>query len=171
MIKQIYNRLRLLSASGVLDRVDGKKAQVKVLDEEVLSNVKMVTPYGFSHGPKPGAQSHMAFPGGDRSFGIALIVGDTRYDMQLSEGEVSIHDDSGNYVHLKQGGTVKVKASTKVIADTPTFECTDDCKVGGKLSVTGDVDFAGNFTVRGKDVSDLHRHISAGSGSPTSPVI
>ena len=164
MIKQVYNRLRLLSSSGVLARVDGKKAQVNVLDDEVLDNVKMVTPYGFSHGPKPGAQSHMQFPGGDRSFGVALIVGDTRYEMELSEGEVSIHDDAGNYVHIKQGGTIEVKAATKVIADTPLFETTQDCKIGGNLQIIG------GLTVRGKDVSDLHTHTSTTPGTLTTTV-
>lgn len=170
MIKQVYNRLRLMAASGVLDRVDGKKAQVQVLDEEVLGNIKMVTPYGFSHGPKSGAQTHMQFPSGDRSFGVALIVGDTRYDMELSEGEVAIHDDSGNYVHLQQGGTVEVKASTKVIADTPLFECSQDCKVTGKLTILGNMELTGTLTVNGKNVGDTHTHTSTTPGTLTTVV-
>ena len=164
MIKHIWNRLQLLASSGTVARVSGAKAQVQVLDNEVLGNIKLVTPFGFSHGPKPGSQSHMVFPGGDRSFGIALIVGDTRYDMAMQPGEVAIHDDKGNYCHIKADGSMEVKSSVKVLATTPLFETSADCKIGGNLNVLGSV------TVRGKDVSDLHTHTSTTPGTHTSAV-
>jgi phage baseplate assembly protein V len=138
MMGQIWRRLQLLAAQGVATLVSQDKVQVGVLDGEVLNNVARVQPYGFSHRPKPGAQVYMVFPGGDRSYGVALVVGDKRYTMELAEGEVALHDDHGNYVLIQPGGVIKAKASTKVLADVPLFETTGDCKVAGTLEVVGD---------------------------------
>jgi phage gp45-like len=153
-----------MSSSGsvqLLERENGKHhAQVKILDDEVLTNVSHVTPYGFSHSPRAGAQAHMMFPSGDRSFGIALVVGDKQYNMTLEGGEVALHDDAGNYVKIKTGGIIEVKSSTKVIADTPLFECTHDCKIGGNLEVVGDI------TSNSKHVGSTHTHASGGAGVP-----
>lgn len=111
MLKQIWNRLQLLASSGTITLINGNKAQVKVLDEEVLGNIKLVTPFGFGHKPKPGSQAYMVFPAGDRSFGIALIVGDSRYDLELAEGGVGLHDPSGSYVRLNNDGGIELKPS------------------------------------------------------------
>ena len=146
MLKHIYNRLQLLASSGTLNLITGNKAQVQVLDEEVLNNIKRVTPFGFAHQPKSGSQVYMMFPGGDRSFGIALIVGDSRYQIELAEGEVALHDDKGNHVHLKQDGTIEIKASAKVLADAPEFETTGNVTIGGNLLVNGDITATGTIT-------------------------
>lgn len=164
MIQHVWRRLQLMSASGsvqLLDRENGKHhAQVKGLDDEVLTNVSHVTPYGFSHSPRAGAQAHMMFPGGDRSFGIALVVGDKNFNMTLQGGEVALHDDAGNYVLIKTGGIIEVKSSTKVIADTPLFECTHNCKIGGDLEVVGGI------KSKGKNVGGDHSHTGGGAGVP-----
>jgi len=166
MINQIWNRLQLLSGSGALQLSKNGKLQVKGMDEEVLDNIDHVTPYGFSHAPRAGAKTHLNFPAGDRSYGVALVVGDSRYTMQLEGGEVAIHDDAGNYVKIKTGGVVETKAATKVIADTPLFECTHDCKIGGKLEVVGETTLA-NVTSNGKNISNLHTHQNNGAGVVT----
>jgi phage gp45-like len=137
MIRQVWNRLQLLVAQGAVTLVGADKIQVIVLDGETLDNIDRVEPYGFSYRPKPGSRAFMKFPSGDRSYGVALIIGDKRYQMDLQEGEVALHDDEGNHVHIKRGGVIEVKASTKVLADTPMFETTQDCKIGGNLEVAG----------------------------------
>ncbi len=113
------------------------KIQATILDGETLNNIDRVEMYGFSYRPKPGCRPYLSFPAGDRSHGFALIIGDKRYQMDLQEGEVALHDDEGNHVHLKRGGIIEAKASTKVIADTPLFETTHDAKIGGNLIVAG----------------------------------
>ena len=164
-MNQLWNRLQLLFAHGVSSLVSADKVQVKVLDGEVLNNIARVEPYGFSYRPKGGSQAYLLFPAGDRSYGVALVVGDKRYQMELVEGEVALHDDENNFVHLKRGGTIEVKAATKVIADTPLFETTQDCKIGGNLEVVGGV------KSRGKVIDDTHTHTSSAPGSPTSGVL
>lgn len=188
-LQQIWGRLQLLFAQAKVQGVAGGKVQVRALDDEVLDNVRHAMPYGFSHRPT-GGEAYIAFPAGDRTTGIALIVGDKRYVMDLEGGEVAIHDAEGNCVHIKAGGVIEVKASTEVVADTPVVRTTGDVFVGGNLVVTGTAMAAGFYgaghtaaslaggahitgelTVNGKDVSDTHTHISGPDGSPTSPVI
>jgi phage baseplate assembly protein V len=137
MIRQVWNRLQLLVAQGAVTLVGADKIQAIVLDEETLDNIDRIESYGFSYRPKPGSRAHLFFPSGDRSYGVALVIGDKRYQMDLAEGEVAVHDDEGNHMHLKRGGIIEVKASTKVLADTPLFETTQNCKIGGDLEVVG----------------------------------
>lgn len=153
---QMWGRLQLLFAQGRVGRVSGEKVQIRVLDEEVL-DVRRVTPYGFSHRP-PGGEAYVAFVAGDRAQGIALVVGDKRYTMDLSGGEVAIHDAEGNHVHIKAGGEIIVKASTRVIADCPDFEATGNVRVTGQLVVEGGIQVTGGMQINGKDVGDTHRH-------------
>ena len=163
MIRQVWSRLQLVVCQGVATLVGAKLIQAKVLDDDIPAKVKRIEPYGFSYLPHGGSQSYLVFPGGDRSFGIALIIGDEQYQMTLAAGEVAIHDDLENWVHIKRGGVIEVKASAKVIADTPLFETTQDAKIGGNLTVVGQTSASGmavtgSFRVNGKDVGDQHGH-------------
>ncbi|WP_050469166.1 phage baseplate assembly protein V [Herbaspirillum chlorophenolicum] len=190
MSDQVWARVQLMVAQGNVTLGGAEKIQVEVLDGEPLDNIKRVEPYGFSYRPKPGSQAHLVFPSGDRSYGVALIVGDKRYQMDLQEGEVAIHDDEGNFMQLKRGGTILAKAATEVIAETPLFKTTGDAQIGGNLEVMGQTtsaagyygaaggmaemkggaDVTGGFKVNGKDVSDGHTHTSTAPGTPTSKV-
>lgn len=190
MMGQIWARLQLLFAQGEGTLIGADKVQARVLDDEVLSNLARVEPYGFSYRPKSGCQTYLVFPSGDRAQGVVLIIGDKRYQMDLAEGEVGLHDDEGNWVHIKRGGVVEVKAATKVISDTPLFETTHDAKIGGNLVVMGLTNSNGGFygenggaaeckgglrvlhefKVNGKVVDETHTHTSTTPGSPTSGV-
>lgn len=176
MIEQVWNRLQLLVAQGVGTLIGADKVQVAVLDGEPLNNIKRVEPYGFSYRPKPGSQTYLLFPSGDRSYGVALVIGDKRYQMTLVEGEVAIHDDEENWVHIKRGGIIEAKAATKVIAETPLFETSGDAKIGGNLTVigktesTGGLAVTGECKVNGKDTGDGHTHTTLAIGAPTSKV-
>lgn len=190
MMGQVWNRLQLLFSHGVGALIGADKVQVKVLDGEVLNNISRVEPYGFSYRPKPGCQTYLMFPSGDRSYGVALVIGDKRYQVDLVEGEVALHDDEGNWVHIKRGGIIEAKAAAKVIASTPLFETTGDAKIGGSLEVAGQtqsgggyygtdggvaqmaggLNVTGQFNVNDKDVSDGHTHICNGPGEQSSGV-
>lgn len=197
MIGQVWSRLQLMFAQGVGMLIGAEKVQVTVLDGEPLNRINRVEPYGFSYRPKPGCETYLVFPSGDRSFGLALIIGDKRYQMDLQAGEVAIHDDEGNYVALKRGGIIEAKAATKVLADCPLFETTQDAKIGGNLLVLGQTTSDGGYyghnggrahlrsgaridvgtetygtlTNNGHEVGSPHRHTSNGEGEPTSEVI
>lgn len=137
MIAQVWRRLQLMFAVGTGELIGNDKVQVTILDGEVLNNIDRVEPYGLSYRPKKGCRAYILFPSGDRARGFALVIGDKRYQMDLQEGEVALHDDEGNHIHLKRGGIIEAKAATKVIADTPLFETTHNAKIGGNLEVVG----------------------------------
>lgn len=158
MIDQVWHRVQLLVAQGLVRLTGGETVQARVRDEEVLENLDRVEPYGFSYRPLPGAEAYLLFPAGDRSHGFAIVIGDRRYQIQLAEGEVALHDDQGQHVHLRRDGTVAVTANTKVLVVAPVVEC------------RGHVDIVGQLTVNGKNVSDSHTHTCTGPGSPTSGV-
>lgn len=185
MIGQIWNRLQLIYAQGLGLMIGKDKLQARLLDGEPLHNLDRVEPYGFSYRPKPGCRPHLVFPAGDRSYGVALIIADRRYQMDIVEGEVAIHDDEENWVHIKRGGTIHVKAATAVFAETPLFCTSGDAEIGGNLVVNGrtnsndgyygadggvaqmasGLDVTGEFAVNGKNVSDTHTHTCAAGGS------
>lgn len=190
MIEQVWARLQLLFAQGRGLLIGAEKVQARVLDEEVLDNLARVEPYGFSYRPLPGCETYLLFPAGDRSYGVAIIIGDKRYQMDLVEGEVAIHDDEGSHVHLKRGGVIEVTAATKVIADTPLVEAAGDMLIHGNLLVQGMTTSVGGyyglnggaammyggarvtgvFEVNGVNVSNTHTHTSTAPGTPTSGV-
>jgi phage gp45-like len=153
MIGQVWARLRLMLAQGVGTLIGAEFVQVRVFDDEVLPKVRRVEPYGFSYRPKSGSQVYMMFPSGDRSQGIALLIGDKRYQMDLLEGEVALHDDDGNFVKMGRGGIVSVKAKTKILQDAPVIE------------------FVGKLIHNGKEIGSPHTHTSTPPGQPTSGVI
>ncbi len=167
MIRQMWSRLQLIVAQGVGVMTTRDKVQVTVLDgDDVPPNVRRVEPYGTSYRPpRKGFQAYMVFPAGDRSHGLCLLIGDKRYQMDLQPGEVALHDDEGNHVHIKRGGVIEVKAATKVIAQTPLFETSGDAKIGGKLTVLGGADVTGTMTNNGKNVGDTHTHAETGGNT------
>lgn len=72
--------------------------------DDVLDDREFVQDYGLSSRPHPGAEALMAFLGGLRSNGLVVRLFDGRYQLALQYGEVAIHDDLGQAVHLTRTG-------------------------------------------------------------------
>ena len=53
------------------------------------------------------AVAFVSFLRGNRSHGVAFQVGDRRYRLyKMKEGEVALHDDQGQWIHLKRSGVL-----------------------------------------------------------------
>jgi phage baseplate assembly protein V len=145
-------------------------------------------PYGFSYRPKSGSQTYLLFPAGDRTHGVALVIGDKQYNMQLQEGEVAIHDDEGNHVHLKRGGEIMAHAAAKITLQAPQIvldgevSATQSVTIAKGLSVlggggagsamTGVFNILGKIFCNDKNISDDHAHTGViPGGGTTGPVI
>jgi phage baseplate assembly protein V len=183
MADHVWRRLQLLFAHGVATLLGHQKVQARVLSDEVLPNIDRVEPYGFSYRPKPGAQAYLLFPAGDRSYGVAILIGDKQYNMQLEEGEVALHDDDDNYVHIKRGGEIEVNAKNKITLKAPEIVldgdvlATQSVRVNQGLSVLGENGTAsaitgifrliGKIFCNDKDIGDTHSHtgVQPGDGS------
>jgi phage gp45-like len=115
----------------VVEQVDDTKlmqqSKHSLFQDEQQDQIEHVHPYGFVNVPKKptgsgklrkAAEAFMSFLGGNRSHGIAMVVGDRRYRLyKLEEGEVALHDDQGHQVHFKRDGVwVSAPNSKKIVA-------------------------------------------------------
>jgi phage baseplate assembly protein V len=93
--------------------------QIKMRGDEAKENIEHFEPYGFTSKPHAGSEAITLFFNGDRSHGVAVVVADRRYRLKvLADGEVALHDDQGQKVHLKRD---------RVLIETPfTFEVRAD---------------------------------------------
>lgn len=93
--------LRLTRSDEGLPRL-----QLEMLADEVLDDVSRHQDYGFSSAPLEGAEAVTVSLGGARGRSLAVVVSDRRFQIELLPGEVAIHDDQGQKVHLTRDGVV-----------------------------------------------------------------
>lgn len=163
--------LRNLVARAVLALVDDARklqaAQVDMLDGESRADVERFQQYGFTSVPEPGAEAVMLAVGGSRSHMVAIAVDDRRYRKRgLKEGEVCLYSKFGDYVLLKDDGTIEVKASNKVLVDAPDVHCTNNLHVRGNIICDGMVSDANGTMQEMRDRYNGHTH---GATPPPSP--
>lgn len=167
MMGQVWNRLQLLFAHGVGLLIGDEYIQARLLDGEILRKIFRAEPYGLSYRPKPGCQPYMLFPAGDRSYGVAIVIGDKRYQVDLTGGEVALHDDQGQKVHLTRTGIVidgaglpiKIHNTPDVYFDTPSLRCS------GEIMDRCDAD--GRTMDAMRSVYDVHTHHENDGGGET----
>jgi len=168
-------------------------AQVRLLAGEKKDGLEVFEPYGFTSAANAGAEVVALFLNGDRSNGLVICVADRRYRLTLEAGEVALHDDQGQKVHLTRSGividggglpivienvpTATVKADAKINLDAPIVECTGELAVMGSLNVLGATDgggaskITGNFEIigttlthNGKNIGSDHKHSDVQAG-------
>jgi len=117
-IERLYRRMLMVIGRGRIGVVDDtgpvQTMQVKLGQDEVVDAIKRLMEYGFTSKPLPGADAVVVFMAGNRSSGCVIATGDQRYRLHLQSGEVAIHDDQGQKVHLTRTGIV-VSAPNKKI--------------------------------------------------------
>jgi len=152
----MLNRIRMMISRAVVGRVNDapkiQELQVELLADETQDEVEHFQTYGLAAHPKPGAEAVMVAVGGTRSAGIVIAVADRRYRMTgLQEGEVALHDDLGQVVHLTRDGIV--------ISSALGVEVTTDgdlsLNAGGAVSIEGasvTIESPGLIDVKSDDV-------------------
>lgn len=103
----------LVNDAGPVQRLQGE-----VLSGELLDRAERMTDYGLSSHPHPGAEGVLIAVAGSRSQAVILAVGDRRYRLQLEPGEVALHDDLGQIVHLTRDG-IRMTSPTRVEIEAP----------------------------------------------------
>ena len=101
----------------------------------VRDKVHHAQPYGFCSRPLEGAETVTLNIAGNAAQSICIVVSDRRYVLDLAEGEVAIHDDQGQKVHLTRDGIVITGSS--VVINSP------------KVSMSGDINLDGNVKING----------------------
>lgn len=162
----LYRRILGTVARAIIKSVNdsGKmqKVQIGILKDEIRDKVDRVQQYGITSVPKAGADAVVLFVGGNRDHGIVIATEDSRYRLKdLQEGEVALYTDEGDYVHLKRGRIIKIKAGTKLEIDTPELTVT------GKITAQGVIQGLEVQTVAGTKLgTHLHQFVGVPVGSP-----
>lgn len=104
------DRLVMLVGRGVLAALEqGGVMRATVTgfgSDDVLEGREYIADYGHCSRPHPGAEALMLFLAGLRSNGVVIRLFDRRYSINLEYGEVAIHDDLGQTVHLTRTGII-----------------------------------------------------------------
>lgn len=146
--------------------------QIRLLHDELKQDVEHFEPYGFTSKPKNGAEAVTLFLSGDRSHGVAIVVADRRYRLlNLIDGEMAIHDDLGQKVHLTRAGIVingatlpiTITNAPKVRMEIPLLEVTGEIK--DKCDTTGKTMSSMRTTYNG------HTHSDPQGGSVSTPSV
>ncbi|MFH5923852.1 phage baseplate assembly protein domain-containing protein [Roseomonas xinghualingensis] len=179
-ISRLYGRLMSLvgiariSASQALGGRGIRRYQARFEADEVRDNTQAVQQYGFASRALRGADGVVVFLGGNRASGIIIATNDRRHQVELAEGEVVIHDDQGQKVHLTRAGIVvdgggkpvTIQNTPRVTADTPEWHVT------GKISAAGDIESSGTVKATtdvmvGSRTLLQHRHSNGNQGGLT----
>lgn len=170
ILEPIRNRIRLMVARALIvataeGKEGGIKLEINLGFEETRDELELVQQYGMSSRPSVGSQAVTLFLSGSRDSGVVIATKGMGSEMSFSlkEGEVALHTDEGDSVHLKRGRivaitteTLEIKATTAVKIDSPTVEATGEVSDSvGKLSA-----FRQHY--------NAHTHIG-NLGAPTSP--
>lgn len=138
----LHRRVMLMVGRAVLraTREDGGLllAQLTALDGEVLDGVPVIQEYGFASRPQAGAQGVIACAAGNRRGAIVIATGDRRYRLSLASGEVAIHDDQGQKVHLTRAG-IEIESALPVTVKGSAITLDGPVTVNGALVATGNL--------------------------------
>ncbi len=129
----MMGRLQMMTSRVVIrlvnDALAWQAVQLDALAGETHDGVERVQEYGFTSHPIPGAEGVMVCPGGLRSHGLVIVVGDRRYRLKgLEQGEVALHDDQDQVVKLARAG-IQIITPLKVEVTAPEVIVTADTKV------------------------------------------
>lgn len=137
----LLRMIRLLVDRGVQTH-DAYRDGLHILQSRMSSEAGVIEhehiePFGFASRPPEGSEHIVISLGGSRSQSIVIMAHNRRYKFELKVGEAALYNEFGDHVHLTDGGEAHIKASTRVHAETPLFECSADCLVQGDLHVMG----------------------------------
>ncbi|SER56848.1 phage baseplate assembly protein V [Faunimonas pinastri] len=163
-VRDIAGRGLLGLARAVLkapnDATKMQSVAVRILHDEAHEAVEHWHPYGFFSVPLEGAEALVGFLGGSRSHPIALAIADRRHRPQNSQaGEVGLHDDQEQLVHLTRDGiAVTSPKKLTLTVGSVTFTLSPD-----GVDIQG-----GTIKHNGKSIGSDHQHTGVKAGSDTS---
>lgn len=160
MVAPLRARVQMMLARAVVQLVDDAKGiqslQLAALADELIEGAERMQDYGFTSVPFPGAEAVLAFPGGLRSHGLVVAVGDRRYRLKgLQQGEVAIYDDQEQMVLIGREG-IRVVSALKIDFEAPEITATAETRfkvVSPHILLEGDL-----VELGGEDGKLIGRH-------------
>jgi len=157
MISQ--GNLTLIDDTGKVQLV-----QIQSSGVQLHSDIPVLMHYGFSSNPHPGAQAVFATVGDNRQNSVVVAVGDTRYRIAQTAGEVCIHDDLGQQVRLTRGGIV-INAGSNPL----TINASGGCIVNGSMTMTGTLTATNIFAGSVDLLNHVHNGVQLGAANTGGP--
>ena len=140
LLGPLANRINSLVNIGKLTRIDpGAEQQCQVeLQEDVLRDkIPHHLPYGFAHVPHAGSEPLVVYLRGDASGGIVIQISDSRYQPTLVAGEVALHDDQQQVIHIARDGIhIKTDKPIKIVGSEVGIEA-DNITIDGNCFING----------------------------------
>lgn len=175
-LKYLASRQRNMIMRGRVTLVDDTRKlqalQVSLLGDgnDTPDDIERFQQYGFTSKPFAKAEAVVLFPGGDRSHGLCVAVGDRRYRLTgLVDGEVALYDDQNQVVHIKRDGIYIVSAQ-QVVVDAPLAHFTGDVSIDGELYAQGDIFSDGDVSDASSSMQAMRDIYNAhGAGAPAHP--
>jgi phage baseplate assembly protein V len=168
----VSNPLRLLISRAIVrlisDTTKLQTVQVSLLADEARAGVERFQDYGFTSVPLEGAEAIAASISGSRSNLVVLAIDDRRHRKTgMAPGEVAIYTDEGDYVVLRRGRIIEIKAGGEVIIDAPQARCTGGLHVAGPITCDSDIADAKGTMQEMRETYNPHTHNE--TGTVTSP--
>lgn len=163
VLQPISSRINALLGRAVLDSVDdsGGMQLIKVsgVADEVIEKIPHPQPFGLSSMCPAGGQVVVAFIGGARDQGVAVVVDSTQHRKKgLSDGETAVYSSAGTYIYLKADGTIEIHS--------------DKVHTSGDLAdSTGTLDKVRQDLAALKNWASTHTHTAPTGGGATTPPI
>jgi phage gp45-like len=164
MLDRLLSLVGLGKITGTRDDAPVRVAQVWLSEVDTRDQTGVMQGYGFSSRPHPGADAAYICLGGDKSKMVIIQTHDQRYMFTLTEGEIAMHDDLGQSIHLTRTGiAINGGGHPITITNAPTVTQNGDLHATGAIIAGyGTSDQAGLQT---------HRHgtgtNAAGTVAPT----
>ena len=175
-LTKLANRIFMLFGKALINTVDDTTAiqlvKISGLADEVQDKIERVQNFGFTSNPPEGSESLVACIGGNRDHTVVIASDSSEHRKKnLKPGETAVYDKNGNYIYLKEDGSVEISASGGVVID-------GDVQINGNLTVSGDIETMGNVSTALTDLNGLyadfliHTHggVTVGSGVTGVPI-
>jgi phage baseplate assembly protein V len=122
---------------GIVNSAPGVSLmQVSGLAGENLQDNEFFQHYGHSSNPPVGSQVIVLPLGGKSSQGVIIACENGAYRVRnLKPGESVIYNHLGDFVHIKDDGSIEIKSSLKVIVHSPLVEVPDGDVTAGGISL------------------------------------
>lgn len=123
-----------------------QRLQLRGLSREQLEEIELFQHFGFSSSPPDDSEIIVIPLGGKTSHCVAIASenGAVRFKLE-KKGESALYNKEGDYVWIRDGRIVEIKAAGHVKVDAPSAQFTGDVTVEGNLSVAGDIAAVGNI--------------------------
>ncbi len=139
--RKIFLLIGRAIVAAINDSETTQKLQLKLLADEIVTDLERFEEYGFSTYPWENAEALAGFINGNRDHGIVIVVHDRRYRPDyLTQGEVVLYTEEDHTtpfrVHLKRSRILNIKCADLDV----DVSGDEDVDIGGDsdISVGGD---------------------------------